>query len=88
MLYIDVVILLSCGSRLALVYLLRCRPQDFFAIFAIKCSSFSKMNKGTSKRAECCSLGFAEHKSVKEANELLERHGTSHVQIKVRNTLE
>ena len=63
-----------------MLYLLRCRPKDFFAIFAIKCSSFSKMNKGTSKRAECCSLGFSDHRSVREANQLLERRGTYHVE--------
>ena len=61
-----------CWPRLAVVFLLRCR-EKFFALFAIKCSSFSKMNRGTSKRSECSSTGYEPYKSVQEANQLLER---------------
>ena len=59
--------------RLACLCLLRAKPADFIALYAIKCSSFSKMNRGTSRRTECASLGFGDYPSVAEANQLLER---------------
>ena len=43
------------------------------ATYAIKCSSFSKMNRGTSRRAECCAIGWTAYPSVQVANTLLER---------------
>ena len=61
--------------RLACLCLLRCRADDFMVVIGIKCASFSKMNRGTSQRAECCSVGQAAHRSVAEANCLLERPG-------------
>lgn len=61
--------------RLAIISLLRARVNNFAAHFAIKCSSFCRMNVGTSMRMACCSLGFDGYESVRTANRLLERTG-------------
>ncbi|CAE7235718.1 unnamed protein product [Symbiodinium natans] len=63
----------TSGFLLACYFILRGRPQSFFAIFAVKCASFSQMNRGTSKRSACSSVGMPQHASVKQANQLLER---------------
>ena len=59
--------------RLACVCLLRCKQNDFSVVIGIKCSSFCKMNLGTSRRAPCASIGYTAYRSVREANLLLER---------------
>ena len=59
--------------RLCIVYLLRCRASGFVAWFAVKCSSWSSMNKGTSGRTPCSSVGDPTKPSVVEANMMLER---------------
>ncbi|CAE7368197.1 unnamed protein product [Symbiodinium pilosum] len=63
----------ASGFLLACVCMLHCKQDDFMALLAIKCSSFSKMNRGTSKRCDCAALGFDAYPSVREANQLLER---------------
>ena len=67
--------LLSYLLRLAILCLLRTvpGPGGFGCHFGIKCSSFSKMNVGTSQRSTCSSTGFSEYKSVQVGNQLLER---------------
>ncbi len=52
---------------LCLVGLLKARPAEFLSTFALKCSSWSAVNAGTSGRSACSSLGV-DHESVKEAN--------------------
>lgn len=47
--------------------------NDFGAHFGLKCSSLSKMNRGTSRRSECSSLGHLDYVSVKTGNMLIER---------------
>lgn len=59
--------------RLAILGLLRCTQDDFASHFGIKCSSFSKMNVGTSRRSACDALGNFQYLSVQLGNALLER---------------
>ena len=47
--------------------------NNFAAHFGIKCSSFCKVNVGTSMRSACTSLGFSDYSSVFLSNKLLER---------------
>ena len=47
--------------------------DKFLAWFGMKCSSWSKMNTGTSQRGACCSVGNLDRQSVKYANALGER---------------
>ena len=61
--------------RLAALCLLRARLGNFAAHFAIKCSSFCKMNVGTSRRSACASIGYDQYESVFSSNRLLERWG-------------
>ena len=61
--------------RLAILALLRCVAHDFACHFGIKCSSFSKVNCGTSRRSACDPIGFCEYHSVRIGNILLERTG-------------
>lgn len=56
---------------------LKCRRGKFLAMFALKCSSFSCVNAGTSQRSPCYPLGNSDYKSVMEANGLAERTGLS-----------
>lgn len=69
------------SPRLAVLALLRCIPNDFACHFGIKCSSLCKMNKGTSKRSACSSVGYTEYVSVQLGNTLLERTGNWHIII-------
>ena len=59
--------------RLAILALLRCVAHDFACHFGIKCSSFSKVNVGTSRRSACDSIGCCDYQSVRAGNILLER---------------
>lgn len=61
--------------RLAILFLLRADPNGFASHFGVKCSSFSKMNVGTSQRSACAPVGHTPYKSVALANKLLERIG-------------
>jgi hypothetical protein len=47
--------------------------NNFGSHFGIKCSSFCKVNIGTSMRSACSSMGFASYDSVSMSNKLLER---------------
>ena len=53
--------------------LLTCRVGNFAVHFGIKCSSFCKVNVGTSFRTASTPMGYTGHESVKVANTLLER---------------
>ncbi|CAE7339844.1 unnamed protein product [Symbiodinium sp. CCMP2456] len=63
----------ASGFLLACYFILRGRPENFFVMFAVMCSSFCKMNSGTSKRSKCNSIGFDAFPSVQASNMLLER---------------
>ncbi|CAK9052908.1 Uncharacterized protein SCF082_LOCUS28899 [Durusdinium trenchii] len=63
----------SSGYALAILFLLRADPNGFASHFGVKCSSFSKMNVGTSQRSACAPVGHTPYKSVALANKLLER---------------
>ena len=58
---------------LALVFILKARTSDFISWFGIKCSSFTGVNRGTSKRSASNSTGDSNMPSVRESNALLER---------------
>ena len=59
--------------RLALVFILKQKTSDCISWFAIKCSSFTGVNRGTSKRSACNSIGDPSVYSVGMSNALLER---------------
>ncbi|CAK9101508.1 Uncharacterized protein SCF082_LOCUS47470 [Durusdinium trenchii] len=61
------------GFALATLCILRAVPGDFAAHFGIKCSSFCKVNVGTSMRSACTSIGKTDYPSVFLSNRLLER---------------
>ena len=61
--------------RLAIISLLKATLNNFACHFGIKCSSFCKVNIGTSMRSACTSLGFTVYNSVRSSNKLLERMG-------------
>ena len=54
--------------------MLKCKLNAFACHFGIKCSSFCKVNIGTSMRSACTSLGFTVYDSVSTSNKLLERN--------------
>ena len=53
--------------------LLKCRIGKFLAMFAIKCSSWTPVNAGTSGRSACASVGNTDQPSVDESNKLTAR---------------
>ena len=55
---------------LCLVALLKCKMMRFLATFALRCSSFTPVNRGTSARCPCASLGYQNYPSVSESNKL------------------
>lgn len=60
--------------RLAIVYILKMKPGDSIAWFAMKCSSMVHMNMGTSRRCPSNAAGDPTVRSVAESNCLLERN--------------
>ena len=70
----------SSGQLSLAIHSILCgAPNDFLAWFGIKCSSFSKMNIGTSMRSPFASIGCYDHPSVKMANGMLERTLPKHI---------
>ena len=63
----------SLLPRLAILTLLNAGP-DGLVVLALKCSSFSSVNRGTSGRSPICGLGNVAYKSVKEGNLMMSRH--------------
>lgn len=59
--------------RLALVFLLKAKVGDCISWLAIKCSSFTAVNRGTSKRSASNSVGDTSAPSVSLSNGMLER---------------
>ena len=62
----------SLPYRLGLHSLLCCSKR-FLATFAIKCSSWSAVNRGTSYRSPCTSIGYEEYESVISSNKMASR---------------
>lgn len=58
---------------LAIIFILRGKPGHFIAWFAIKCSSLCGMNRGTSMRSACNSMGDESKPSVAQSNCMIER---------------
>ena len=50
------------------------KPESFLATFALKCSSWTPVNRGTSCRSACTSLGFQGHPSVSTSNTMAMRN--------------
>ncbi|CAL1134470.1 unnamed protein product [Cladocopium goreaui] len=65
-------ILSDSGFALCLHSLL-CSAEEFLATFAIKCSSWSAVNRGTSFRTPCTSIGYEEYESVYTSNTMAGR---------------
>ena len=63
----------STPLRLALVFLLKGKSGDCISWLAIKCSSFTAVNRGTSKRSASNSVGDTSMPSVLQSNGMLER---------------
>ena len=59
--------------RLAVACILKCCRPHFLAMFAIKCSSWTGINQGTSNRSACSAIGHDSYESVSASNSLLER---------------
>ena len=59
--------------RLAVVFLLKAKVGDCISWLAIKCSSFTAVNRGTSKRSASNSVGDTSMPSVYQSNAMLER---------------
>ena len=58
---------------MAAYFVLRAMEGDFLATFAMKCSSFVMVNRGTSQRSACNAIGNLLAPSVVYSNKLLER---------------
>lgn len=63
----------ASSLRLGIIVMLKAMVGAFACHFAIKCSSFCRVNVGTSMRSACCAFGCVAYSSVHEANKLLER---------------
>lgn len=63
----------TSGFALAVLFMLRSVAEDFAAHFGLKCSSFCRVNVGTSFRSACTSIGWTLYNSVACSNKLLER---------------
>ena len=58
--------------RLAILTILNATDGGM-VLLAMKCSSFSGVNRGTSGRSPICGLGNCEYRSVREANLMMSR---------------
>ncbi|CAL1172114.1 unnamed protein product [Cladocopium goreaui] len=60
---------INSGSGFALcLHSLLCSADKFLATFAIKCASWSSVNRGTSYRTPCTSIGYEQYPSVTNSN--------------------
>ena len=59
---------------LCLAALLQSNHHHFLATYALRCASFTPVNRGTSGRSACSSLGYEEHQSVVVSNMLAVRN--------------
>ena len=57
-----------CPHPRLCIHALLCTKAAFLAAYALKCSSWSAVNQGTSGRAPCASLGISGYPSVDLAN--------------------
>ena len=64
---------LDIHLRLSIAMMLRGIANAFGCHFGIKCSSFCRVNVGTSMRSACTSVGYCSYESVRLSNKLLER---------------
>lgn len=62
------------GLRLAILVMLKGVINNLATHFGIKCSSFCRVNVGTSMRSACTAIGFTQYLSVALSNKLLERN--------------
>ena len=63
----------TASLSLALVATLKAVIRKFFAVLAIKCSSWTPVNRGTSNRSACASIGHEDYTSVSDANTMAAR---------------
>ncbi|CAJ1354937.1 unnamed protein product [Effrenium voratum] len=67
-------LLSPAGLALGIWLLLQCRENAFFVVYAVTCSSWVTINRGTSQRSLLCPEGFAEGLNyIKQANALTSR---------------
>ena len=59
---------LTCHIRLCIATMLRARAGECVILLGMKCSSWTVVNQGTSRRAPCCPSGDTTKVSVKMAN--------------------
>lgn len=59
---------LTCHIRLCIATMLRARAGECVILLGMKCSSWTVVNQGTSRRAPCCPSGDTTKASVKMAN--------------------
>lgn len=64
---------LSFQSRLCVWLILQLCPGDSLAVIATVCSSFSRMNVGTSRRSILLPEGWSELAYVRQANSMMSR---------------
>ncbi len=55
------------------IHAILCGQSRFLATFALKCASWSAVNRGTSKRTPCTSVGYEEYESVNMSNTMASR---------------
>ena len=58
----------SLGALRLCLHSLLCSADKFLATFAIKCASWSSVNRGTSYRTPCTSIGYEQYPSVTNSN--------------------
>ena len=77
--HLTVGLLPASDLRLAMLLMMKGKLGSFACHFGIKCSSFCKVNIGTSMRSACSAIGYTLHKSVRMSNKLLERSVTGSI---------
>ena len=72
--------------RLAIVMLLKCKPENFVTILGVLCSTWVSINQGTSGRSWLCPMGNGASEAARLGNIMVSRQsgayyhdGHSHV---------
>jgi hypothetical protein len=77
---------MTCDLRLAIMMILKCKPENFVVMLGVLCSTWVAINRGSSGRSWLCPMGNGASEAAANGNIMVSRqsgkecyNGYSHV---------
>ena len=77
---------MTCDVRLAIVMVLKCKPDNFVTMLGVLCSTWIALNQATSGRSWLCPMGNGTSEAAAQGNIMVSRqsgadcyNGHSHI---------